>query len=473
MASARVPRRAATGAALLCVALVAAGAAASASGRFSPLRAQPAPMASRDARQPAAPPAALLPTPVPQPIMRTAPGAQVAWLWVPAAGQQSSALGVDPGGRVVRLDTAALETAVSQFWRSADGATLLAAGADSLIAFSALDGTVLRSDARTPGRVVGEAFSPDGHWLALLVHEIDPQPALQLEVIDLHTGASQMAPVIHDASARLPGMRAPPNTVVWGLAVFAPDAQRVFTLTDWGGPARLTAFSLASGHLSELGSAVDGQSDQTWPSCAGPAVAAQVVGGGQTLVVFCHVDGVVWFFDLSTLRSAGIVRSRQPNPFWLSPLFTPDGQLLYLHQWPAFGDTMQVVDLASRRLFGPVPIPTQLDRPGPLARLRASLVRTAYAGGVASTVPLSPDGLKLYAATGDGVLVLRVPDLQPLARLAPGFKANEAWVSGNGQTIYATAQEGDQLLLVRDDGSEQRMVMLPSHAGGFIASEHG
>ena len=119
------------------------------------------------------------------------------------------------------------------------------------------------------------------------------------------------------------------------------------------------------------------------------------------------------------------MRSKQGNPFWLSPIFTPDGQLLNLHQWPGFGDTMQVVDLSKRKLLGPVPTPTDPNQNGPFAWL----ITNAYAGGVASTVPISPDGLKLYSATDDGVMVLRIPDLKPLARLAAGFKASEVVLS--------------------------------------------
>jgi hypothetical protein len=32
-------------------------------------------------------------------------------------------------------------------------------------------------------------------------------------------------------------------------------------------------------------------------------------------------------------------------------------------------------------------------------------------------VPVSPDGLKLSLATDDGVMVLRIPDLKPIAKL--------------------------------------------------------
>ncbi len=87
-------------------------------------------------------------------------------------------------------------------------------------------------------------------------------------------------------------------------------------------------------------------------------------------------------------------------------------------------------------------------------------------------MPVSPDGLRLYSATDDGVMVLRIPDLQPVARLARGVRAGEVWVSGDGQTIYATADDNSRLVVMRSDGSDQRSVALPRVAGGFIASEH-
>ena len=167
--------------------------------------------------------------------------------------------------------------------------------------------------------------------------------------------------------------------------------------------------------------------------------------------------------------NAGVIQPRQSNPFWLSPIFTPDGQLLYLHQWPDFGDSMQVVDLATHRLLGPMPTPSKVDQAGPFAWLNP----VAYAGGVASTVPISPDGLKLYSTTGNGLVVLRVPDLKPLAILAPGVKAQEIWVSGDGRTLYASADDGKSLVVIQNARSEPESVTLPGLAGGFIASEHG
>jgi WD40 repeat protein len=410
----------------------------------------------------------LLPKPIPQPITRTSPGAQVAWLWLQSQSQQPYLIAVDPSGRVIaRLDQSADTYGL---WRSADGATIYAPSADQITAYSALDGKVLQTYDRNAGTIAGDTFSPDGHWLALLLLN----NGLQLQVIDLQSGSAHVLPVPHDANASLPGMSCNPNpncasTVAWGLAVFSPDSTDLYTLTDWGGPARLSAFSLTSAKLVQTATVMDGQQGRNFATCGAPAMAAKVIDNGRTLVAFCHMDGALWFYDLTNFTSSGVIQSKQGNPFWLSPIFTPDGQLLYLHQLPGFGDTMQVVDLTKRKLLGPVPTPTNPEQGGPFAWL----ITNAYAGRVASTVPVSPDGLKLYSATSDGVIVLRIPDLKPIAKLAAGFNANEVWISGDGQTIYATSEDGKTLLVMNANGSNQRKVNLPDLSGGFIASEHG
>jgi hypothetical protein len=383
-------------------------------------------------------------------------------------GQQPYLVAIDANGHVIaRLDESADPYGV---WRSADGATIYAPGASTVAAYSAIDGKFERSYSLNPGTIVGNTLSPDGRWLALLILN----GSLQLQLIDLQAGTSQLLPVPHDPNANLPGMSCSPNpncssSVAWGFAVFSPDSSHVYALTDWGGPVHLSSFSLAGAKLVQTATAMDGEGGRKFATCGAPAMVAKVVDNGRTLVTFCHMDGAVWFFDLATLTESSVIQSKQPNPFWLSPIFTPDGQLLYLHQSPGFGDTMQVVDLTKRKLLGPEPTPTNTDQNGPFAWL----ITGAYAGGVASTVPISPDGLKLYSATTDGVMVLRIPDLKPIAKLAQGFNANEVWISGDGQTIYATSEDGKTLLVMRADGSNQRKVNLPDLAGGFIASEHG
>jgi WD40 repeat protein len=411
--------------------------------------------------------AVTLPQPIPQPITRTSPAAQVAWFWTFAPDRKRSLMGVDPNGvQVAQFDDTLLAPTVA-FWRSADGASIYLATRDNITAYSALDGKLQKSYAKTSGGIVDAAFSPDGHWLAM----ITPGPDPRLELVDLRSGAAQSTPLKHDANAQLPGLGGNIASAIWATLVFAPESApaQLYVLMDWGGPVRLTSFSLANDKLSQVATAVDGENGQRFASCSAPAVAARVVARGGILATFCHMDGVVSLFDLKTLTSFGVVRSDQWNPFWLSPIFTPDGQLLYLHQSPGFGDQMQVIDLASRKILGPLSTPTKLGDPGPFSWL----MPIAYAGGVASTQPISPDGLRLYSDTSDGIVVLRVPDLKPIAKLAAGTPINEIWVSGDGRTVYAGAGDRKGLVIAKDDGTGAKTVPLPVEIGGFIASEHG
>lgn len=153
---------------------------------------------------PAAPVAAALPQPIAQPITRTSAGAQVAWLWVRSPGQSLSLTAVDPQGRqAARLgqSTEPGMAAVYGVWRSADGSTVFTVGSEQITAYSALDGKVQRTYSRPPGAIAGDAFSPDGRWLAIL-----SKSDLELQLIDLWNGSSQVAPVVHDPNAKLPGM---------------------------------------------------------------------------------------------------------------------------------------------------------------------------------------------------------------------------------------------------------------------------
>lgn len=410
-----------------------------------------------------------LPAPVPQPVTRTTPGAQIAWVSVTptAQGGHASFVGIDRRGRIVgRLDPG-----IGRLFRSADGSQLFAIG-DEIKAYSALDGTFVRSYGTTAGgSLLDAAFSPDGRWLALI-----GSPAY-LQIVDLQSTApprtpqspgSQVTPLAHDSNAAHPGLTgAAANALIWSTLVFSPDSKRVYTMVDWGGPARITGFDVTPTGLVQTATAVDGQAGKTLPSCPGPAIAPKIVDGGRTLAVFCHFDGQIAFVDLATLTGTGVVRADVRNPFWLAPIFTPDGQLLYLHQYPAFGDVMQVVDLHARALLGPIPTPQKLSDPGPFGWL----FPVAYAGGTPSTVPLSPDGLELYAASNDGITVLRIPDLKPVRKLLTGRSANEVWISGDGNTVYATDTAGRLFVMARNAAQTTQVDL--QNVGGFLASEHG
>jgi hypothetical protein len=421
-----------------------------------------------------------LPQPIPQSITRTSAAAQVAWVstyellsaGTQAQEQHTVLFGVDPSGKVVgRIDTAS--DPFVRIFRSADGAQLLTVGDKMITAYSALDGTVLRTYAREPsGNIVDATFSPDGRWFALI------GSSAYVQVLDLRTGSAQSTPLAHDPNPQTPGLTVAPGVtlgLIWSTLVFAPDSKRLYTIVNWAGPLRVTGFDVTPTGLVQIASAVDGQGGKTLPGCDGPGLVARVVGGGQTLAFFCHVDGLVEFIDLASLTSS-TVRAEMKNPFWLAPIFTPDGQLLYLHQHPGFGDFMQVVDLRSHALLGPVPTPAKTDQPGPFSWL----FPVAYAGGTPSTVPVSPDGLKLYATAVNGVTVLRVPDLKAIAKLGEGLSLNEVWISGDGKTVFGNSvyapggvDAGKTLYVIPESGGQPIAVNLPMQIGGFIASEHG
>jgi hypothetical protein len=391
----------------------------------------------------------------------------VAWLWVQAQGQQPYLVAYGPDGRqVARLNqfTAPGFAAVYGVWRSPDGALVFTATSSTVTAYSAADGSQARVYRHEPGEIIGDAFSQDSHYLALLLFD----GTVKLQVLDLQLGTTT-GPVLvpHDPAAKLPGMSG--AATAWGQPVFGPDPSLVYTISDWGGPARLSAFSLQGGQLKLRSSAVDGQDGHMLPDCAGPALVARIVDSGSTMATYCNFNAKLAFIDLRTLSQSGLLRPSQGNPFWGAPIFTPDGQLMYMR----VGQDVQVVDLTRRVIRGPVPLPRKTSDQTPFAWLRDQLATPVEAGGIATTVPLSPDGLRYYAAEDLGIMVLRIPDLKPIGKLATGTYIDEVWVSGDGRTIYAIADHGHRLIVVRDDGGSLSSIDLPATAGGYVASEHG
>ena len=399
----------------------------------------------------------VLPQPIAQPITRTSPAAQVGWV-IANFADRSVSIGVDPAGRIVGTIDRADEP--GRLFRSADGASLVAIASDHVTVYSALDGSKRRTFARTPqDGVIDAAFSPDGRWVALIGSQS------YVQVVDLATGLLQTTPLASDPKAATPGMSGTFSGPIWSTLVFGPDSKRLYTIIDWGGPLRITAFDGTANGLVQTATAVNGQGT-SFPSCGGPGLAPHVLPDGKTLIVFCHMDGEVWLIDLSTLTLIADKATGQTNPFEFSPIFTPDGQLVYLRG----GTKISALAVASRSVVGPVGIPRKLDDPGPFSWLFGQ----ADAGYIASTIPISPDGTKLYLSGGDGIIVLRLPDLKPVAKLAPGLSLGEVWVSGDGKTVYAT-DGGHALYVISESGASPMItVTLPGqNAGYFIASEHG
>lgn len=448
------------------VAVIVAVAALVAGGRLSEFRQRQAaaPSVSQRAGATAGPSATrrvTLPPVILSPITRTSAAAQVAWIGTyPADGNGARAyVGIDPSGRIVGR----LGADEGPYRRSADGSQIFAIR-DEIRAYSALDGGLERSYGHsTVGHAVDAAFSADGRWLAIV------GSAASVQIVDLQTGLSQTTPLQRSTSAQQPGLSGnDPSVFVWSTVVFSPDSRRVYTIVDWGGPIRLSSFDVTPTGLVQRMTAVDGENGKKVAGCAGPGLAARVVENGATLVMFCYLDAQISFVDLASLDTKDILHAPMANPFWLAPIFTPDGQLLYLHQYADFGDTMQVVDLATRTLLGPVPTPKQITDPGPFAWL----FPVAYAGGTPSTVPVSPDGRKLYSVGSLGVTVLRIPDLKPVARLAPDIRLSEVWVSGDGKTLFGTTS-GKTVYVIPENGARPIKLDLSDQVGYFIASDHG
>lgn len=407
--------------------------------------------------------AASLPRPVAQPVTRTSAAAQVAWMGVDGTLQR--AVGVDPRGRVIgAVDLLAPDGTYRTIVRAADGTELIALDQQEIAVYSALDGALLRTYPRNPADgVVDAAVSPDGRWLAFM------GSSAYVGVLDLRSGATQTTPLAYAAKPNTPGLGGPASALVWSTLAFSPDSRRLATVVNWGGPLRVTVFDVTAAGLVQTASGIDGEGGRSYPGCAGPALETRIRPDGRTLVGFCYFAGTVLFVDLVTL-DAEVVRSTQPNPFWQAPIFTPDGQLLYLHQYAGFGDRMQVVDLATRRILGPFGTPNTVGAPG----IFSWLLPVAFAGGTPSTTPVSPDGLRIYSVASTGITVLRVPDLAPVARLAEGLRLGEVWVSGDGATLYATPEaatpgESGTLYVLPADGSRAPVrVALDGPVGAFF-----
>jgi hypothetical protein len=374
------------------------------------------------------------------------PGADIAWV----TSQQTTGsaytgdivTGIDPSGHVVGRINARDEL------RSPDGSHLYAPVEGGIAVYSAVDGHKEQTIRLQPVSFGISMLSADGRYLA----EVGGTPST-LQLVDLAVGRS-----VASTNVDLPAYGAP--------VIVGAQAQHVYVVG-----ATIAKFAF-NGTTLRLEQRTTGHTIACDGLVVGGANSAgglpfRVLADGRTLVAFCPGDGRVTWFDLASMTITHEVVVPHSNPFSLSPVFSPDGNTLYLHD----GGTAQLnaVDLVRQRIIKS----TDVAKAGnnPLAWLRSLLVADADAGGIPRTLAVSPDGTWLYAVGGRraqaGVSVVHLPDLAVKGRWEATVGLNSVWVSADGRTIYAL-ETADRLDVLRSDGSVIAKVALPSSAWGFI-----
>ena len=372
------------------------------------------------------------------------PGANIAWI----ASQQSTGnaytgdivTGIDPTGHVVGQIKSRDEL------RSPDGSHLYALADGSIAVYSAADGHKEQTIPLQPVSFGLPMLSADGHYLAVV-------GSSTLQLVDLSAGRS-----VASVNVDLPA---------YGVAVIVgAHADHVYvvgaTIASFAFDGATLQFEQrTTGHTIACDGLVVGGAN----SAGG--LPFRVLADGRTLVAFCPSDGRVSWFDLRTMTVVHEVVVPQNNPFWVSPVFSPDGKTLYLYE----GGTgaLHVIDLVHQKIVKS----TKVAAAGinPLAWLGSQLVIDAYAGSIDRTAAASPDGTWLYAIRGfggpGGVSLVHLPDLVVKGRWLPDVSLHSVWVSADGGTIYLLGA-GDQLRVLRADGSVIAKVALPASGDGFI-----
>jgi hypothetical protein len=374
------------------------------------------------------------------------PGADIAWV----TSQQSMGsaytgdlvTGVDPSGHVVGRINARDEL------RSPDGSHLYAPVDGGIAVYSAVDGHKEQTIRLQPVSYGISMLSADGRYLAV----VGGAPST-LQLVDLAVGRS-----VASTNVDSPAYGAP--------VIVGAEAQHVYVV---GATIAKFAFDGATLRLEQRTTghtiACDGLVVGGANSAGG--LPFRVLADGRTLVAFCPGDGRVTWFDLVAMTVTREVVADHSNPFSVSPVFSPDGNTLYLHEGAT--GALQVVDLVKQKIAKSTNV--AVTGTNPLAWLRSLLVTDADAGGIPRTVAVSPDGTWLYAVGGyraqGGVSLVHLPDLAMKGRWQPTVSLNSVWVSADGQTIYLL-ENSDQLRVLRTDGSVIAKVALPANAWGFI-----
>jgi WD40 repeat protein len=374
------------------------------------------------------------------------PGADVAWVTsqVSSNGAYTGDIvtGVDPTGHVVGRISARDEL------RSPDGSRLYALIDGGVDVYSAVDGHKEQT-IRLQSVSLGQAMlSADGRYLAVA----GSSPST-LQLVDLSAGRSVASINVGSPAYGVPvivGAQAQHVYVVGAtIARFAFDG------------ASLRVEQRTTGHTLACDGLVVGGAN----SAGG--LPFRVLADGHTLVAFCPSDSRVTWFDLDTMTVTHEVVVGQNNPFWVSPVFSPDGNALYLHE----GGTgaLHVIDLVHQKIVRSTKVATADTNP--LAWLRSLLVTDADAGHISRTVAVSPDGAWLYAVGAfrapGGVTLVHLPDLAVKGRWLPDVSLDSVWASADGQTIYLL-ENGDQLRILRTDGVQVAKLALPANVDTFI-----
>ena len=373
------------------------------------------------------------------------PGANIAWV----TSQQASGglysgdvvTGIDPSGHVVGLINARDEL------RSPDGSRLYALVDGGLAVYSAVDGHKEQTIPLQPVSFGLPMLSADGRYLA-----VTGGTPSTLQLVDLLAGRS-----VASTNVGLPAYGVPVIVGAHAEHVYVVGAT-IAKLTFDGASLRLE--QRTTGHTIACDGLVVGGAN----SAGG--LPFRVLADGRTLVAFCPGDGRVSWFDLVAMTLTHEVVVEHSNPFWVSPVFSPDGNTLYLHE----GGTgkLHAVDLVQQKIVKSTNV--AIADTNPLAWLRSLLVTDADAGGIPRTAAVSPDGTWLYTigafrAQG-GVTLVHLPDLIVKGRWL-NIALNSVWVSADGQTIYLLGAD-DQLSVLRTDGSVIAKVALPANAWSFI-----
>ena len=383
-------------------------------------------------------------------VVPAAPAGLTAWL-----SEQAGFTGIDPNGQILTTIPA------PAMLRSVDGRRLYAIWSKAVYAYDAATGKAVQSITRRAGGTVA-TLSPDGRYL--LVYDSGPSGAT-LEVIDLQAGRS--------AAMLAMGSVLPNEGPIYLLADV--QAAHIYVVTaDWIHPALgVVAFDGTALRLEQH--VLDGQSGHAVPGCDGegdPNSASgppeRLLPDGTAMVIVCPGDGLVSWFDLRTLTTVKQLRVHESNPFWLSPVFSPDGTMLYLHE----GGTGRItaVDLRQRAIVGTTVVKSvaQLD---PFSWVADRLFPPAFAGGIPRTAAISSDGGYLYV-TGSfggpgGIWAVHLPDLTPV-RSFRNARGAGMWLSGDGRTLYVSADDGLSVSVLQLDTGAASTVHLAAPGFDFL-----